>query len=72
MSLPLCLYCDGDENETVAGSINLAMKKGKKIEHVGIRVQLIGQIGQSVPLQLSAVSELVVLWWYRGGGTGTF
>jgi len=61
VSLPLCLYCDGDENETVAGSINLAMKKGKKIEHVGIRVQLIGQIevGGQEPFEFTnLVSEL--------------
>ena len=39
------MYCDGAEVETVAGSINLVMTKGKKIEHVGIKVELIGQIG---------------------------
>merc|ERR1740117_1709383 len=43
-STSLCLYCDGAEVETVAGSINLVMTKGKKIEHVGIKVELIGQI----------------------------
>lgn len=36
--------CDGPEIETVAGSINVVMSKGKKIEHVGIKVELIGQI----------------------------
>jgi len=41
----LCLYCDSPgSNETVSGSIKLRMNPGKKVEHVGIRVELIGQI----------------------------
>ena len=42
----LCLYWDNPgQNETVAGSVKLRMNPGKKVEHVGIRVELIGQIG---------------------------
>merc|ERR1711871_1681021 len=41
----LCLYYDNPGAfETVAGSIKLRMNPGKKVEHVGIRVELIGQI----------------------------
>jgi len=41
----LCLYSDSaGSHETVAGSIKLRMNPGKKVEHVGIRVELIGQI----------------------------
>merc|ERR1711871_1392003 len=41
----LCLYWDNPgQNETVAGSVKLRMNPGKKVEHVGIRVELIGQI----------------------------
>merc|ERR1719424_1970664 len=43
-STSLCLYCDGAEVETVSGSVKLTMNPGKKIEHVGIKVELIGQI----------------------------
>ena len=35
------LYYDG---ETVAGSVTISLK-GKKLEHHGIRVEFIGQIG---------------------------
>lgn len=41
----LCLYWDNPgQNETVVGSVKLRMNPGKKVEHVGIRVELIGQI----------------------------
>jgi len=41
----LCLYHDNPgANETVSGSVKLTMNPGKKVEHVGIRVELIGQI----------------------------
>lgn len=44
-SAQLCLYWDNpDAKETVAGSVKLRMNPGKKVEHVGIRVELIGQI----------------------------
>lgn len=46
-STSLCLYCDTNgsgECETVSGTINLVMGKGKKIEHIGMKVELIGQI----------------------------
>lgn len=31
-------------NDTVAGDVSLTLKNGKKVEHVGIKVELIGQI----------------------------
>ena len=37
----LCLYYDG---ETVAGTVRINLK-GKKLEHHGIRVEFVGQIG---------------------------
>jgi hypothetical protein len=41
----LCLYCDvAGTNESVSGSVKLRMNPGKKVEHVGIRVELVGQI----------------------------
>lgn len=37
------LFYDG---ETVAGELNVKLKKaGQKLEHQGIRIELIGQIG---------------------------
>ncbi len=40
------LFYDG---ETVAGSVNIHLKKaGQKLEHQGIRVEFIGQIGLCV------------------------
>jgi len=41
----LCLFCDSPGTaETVTGRVMLKMNPGKKVEHVGIRVELIGQI----------------------------
>ena len=37
------LYYDG---ETVAGNVMVNIKAGKKLEHQGIRIEFIGQIGE--------------------------
>lgn len=37
------LYYDG---ETVAGNVKVNMKAGKKVEHQGIRIEFVGQIGE--------------------------
>ena len=37
------LYYDG---ETVAGNVMVNVKAGKKVEHQGIRIEFVGQIGE--------------------------
>lgn len=37
------LYYDG---ETVAGNVMVNIKAGKKLEHQGIRIEFVGQIGE--------------------------
>lgn len=37
------LYYDG---ETVAGTVHVNIKAGKKVEHQGIRIEFVGQIGE--------------------------
>ena len=44
----LPLYYDGD---TVSGKVTINLKSGKKLEHKGIRVTFVGQIG-----------TLLILW----------
>lgn len=38
----LCVYYDG---ETVSGAVSVNLKSGAKLEHKGIKIELIGQIG---------------------------
>ncbi|KAF9212777.1 Vacuolar protein sorting-associated protein 26B-like protein [Podila verticillata] len=45
------LYFDG---ETVAGKINIRVKDGKKLEHNGIKVEFVGNIGKCSFFNLSA------------------
>lgn len=39
------LYYDG---ETVAGNVMVNIKAGKKVEHQGIRIEFVGQIGEAL------------------------
>jgi len=38
----LCVYYDG---ETVSGAVSVKLKPGAKLEHKGIKMELIGKIG---------------------------
>lgn len=37
------IFYDG---ETVSGNVSIALKTGSKLEHKGIKIELIGQIGK--------------------------
>ena len=43
----LCVYYDG---ETVSGAVSVKLKPGAKLEHKGIKMELIGQIGKQILL----------------------
>ena len=39
----MCIYYDG---ETVSGAVSITLKPGGKLEHKGIKIELLGQIGE--------------------------
>ena len=41
----MCVYYDG---ETVSGAVSLTLKPGAKLDHKGIKIELIGQIGEII------------------------
>ena len=39
----MCIYYDG---ETVSGAVSITLKPGGRLEHKGIKIELLGQIGK--------------------------
>lgn len=60
------LFYDG---ETVSGKVSLSLKNpNKRLEHQGIKIEFIGQIGESFPWDLPKPATSVRVWSQSGVG----